>query len=144
MIYYLPFGECGIFSVVISRIANVIHRLVQLFPGCFQFTEKDFSFFRQPVIFTWRTLRRLNPFITQQVVVLQTGEQRIKCTFHYNQSGFFQLLNDIRSVSRLLVKQQHDAIFKHALAHLRLYIVYIHNGIYYLTIYDLLFCCAIE
>ena len=35
------------------------------------------------------------------------------------------------------IKRVHDAIFKHALAHLRLYIVYIHNGIYYLTIYYL-------
>ena len=41
-----------------------------------------------------------------------------KRQFHYNQLGFFQFLNNIRSIGRLFVQQKHDAIFKHAFPHL--------------------------
>ena len=54
----------------------------------------------------------------KQVIIFQTGKQWIQGAFNYDQLGFFQFLNNIRSISGLLVQQKHDTIFKHAFPHL--------------------------
>ena len=106
----------------------MIDRIAQFAPGHLQLTQKSFSFCGQPIVFARRSLRGLYPFVTQQIIVLQTGEQRIERTFHHNEPRFLQFLYNILSISRLFMEQQHDTIFKHALAHLRLYIINVHNS----------------
>ena len=55
--------------------------------------------------------------------VLLADQQRVKCPFHHDHVRGFQLIQDGRSISLLLVQDAEYAILKHPLAHLRAHVV---------------------
>ena len=119
------------------NLFQMIHGLVEFTPGVIQLGEEAFALLREPVILPWGPLRGFYPFILQEVVVLQSGKQRIERPLHDDESRLLQLLDYVRSVGRLFMEQQRNAVLQHSLAHLRLYIIYIH--IFY-TLFNWLRC----
>ena len=102
------------------------HGVSQFVPRPVEFSEEMMSVHSQLIVLARRTLRRFPPFVGQQPVLFEAGEQRIERTFHHYQFGFLQPGDDVDGIACLPTEQEQDAVFQHALAHLRFGIVYIH------------------
>ena len=74
-------------------------------PRLIEFVEKETPIIGQGIVLTRRPLRTLLPLIAQQPVVLQSGQQRVERSFHYQQFRFLQLLDDVGCIGRPLLKQ---------------------------------------
>ena len=78
---------------MVSTFFQMIHCLVEFTPGVIQLGEEAFALLREPVILPWGPLRGFYPFILQEVVVLQSGKQRIERPLHDDESRLLQLLD---------------------------------------------------
>src|SRR5699024_11239149 len=94
-------------------------------PRGIQLCERLAALVRYRIVFAGRTLRGFLPAVGEEPLVLLARQDGVERTFHDNHPCVFQLCDDFRGVGVAARKYQEDAVLQDALAHLRLYVVYI-------------------
>ena len=78
------------------------------------------------VVFAWRPRLAFLPFVFEDSVFLETGEQGIEGTLHDYHVGLTELFDDVVGITCALFQQEHYAVFEETFTHLCPGVVCIH------------------